>query len=377
MKLVVCLILAAVLFQCTFAVSSRATQKKMLIEKINRSLEKSVYGRAMKNMVSLASKLKYDYTDLDNAFNELAGNLNAKLQVENELYDAQVITHDEALGRIQTEIDKQTVLVAEFTAEVEETERQLAVAEATLAGHTSNLAQTRKNLAEAQEERDELIAFHEKDVKDYKEALAFIREAVRDLEAAQVKFENANLGEFSFVEVKNPMIAFVSKMSTATQRMSASHQLFVKPVVMALNQIANSSADPSSIQVAIDALNGLDAYFSRALNAAEANFTKDLEAIESRIKTFEELIVLLVNKLIPEVEDEISHLNGKLEIAKDNLKIAEKNLADAKQEYEDEVARFEKVTQRHIALVNKISNEINLVLEAQSIINEAKARLEA
>jgi len=39
-----------------------------MIEKINNNLEKTHLGRALKNMVHLASKLGYDYSDLDAAF---------------------------------------------------------------------------------------------------------------------------------------------------------------------------------------------------------------------------------------------------------------------------------------------------------------------
>jgi hypothetical protein len=78
--------LAVVLFQGAFAVTSRATQKKMMLEKINKSMEKSHLGRAMKNMVTLASKLNYSYDDLELAFNRLSASLLDRKESENNLY---------------------------------------------------------------------------------------------------------------------------------------------------------------------------------------------------------------------------------------------------------------------------------------------------
>lgn len=49
-----------------------------MIEKINNKLEKSHLGRALKNMVTLATKLGYNYDDLTAAFDALKGNLLAK-----------------------------------------------------------------------------------------------------------------------------------------------------------------------------------------------------------------------------------------------------------------------------------------------------------
>jgi len=42
-----------------------------MIEKINNNLQKTHLGRALKNMVTLASKLGYNFDDLHEAFDAL------------------------------------------------------------------------------------------------------------------------------------------------------------------------------------------------------------------------------------------------------------------------------------------------------------------
>lgn len=46
-----------------------------MIEKISNKLEKSHLGRALKNMVTIATKLGYNYDDLYNAFDALKNSL--------------------------------------------------------------------------------------------------------------------------------------------------------------------------------------------------------------------------------------------------------------------------------------------------------------
>lgn len=58
-----------------------------MLEKINSKLEKSNLGRALKNMVTIASKLGYNYDDLYDAFSALKNSLLTRLDYENELFE--------------------------------------------------------------------------------------------------------------------------------------------------------------------------------------------------------------------------------------------------------------------------------------------------
>jgi len=58
----------------------------MLLERINKQMENSHMGRAMKKMVTLANKLNYSLDDLDVAFNNLASQLLARKEGETNLY---------------------------------------------------------------------------------------------------------------------------------------------------------------------------------------------------------------------------------------------------------------------------------------------------
>jgi len=57
-----------------------------MIEKINNKLEKSHLGRALKNMVTIATKLGYNYDDLYNAFDALKNSLSNMLANEEDLF---------------------------------------------------------------------------------------------------------------------------------------------------------------------------------------------------------------------------------------------------------------------------------------------------
>lgn len=84
MRIVVSLVLLAVILQGAFAVNSRATQNKLMIEKINNNLEKSNLGRALKNMVTLATKLGYNLQNLYDAFGALKNSLLVRKQNEED-----------------------------------------------------------------------------------------------------------------------------------------------------------------------------------------------------------------------------------------------------------------------------------------------------
>lgn len=78
MKAIAILLIAAVLCQSALAVSSKS-KSKMLLAKINTRLEKSHLGRALKNMISISSRLGYNYEDLFDAFDALKNNLLERL----------------------------------------------------------------------------------------------------------------------------------------------------------------------------------------------------------------------------------------------------------------------------------------------------------
>jgi len=50
-------------------------------------MEQSHMGRAMKNMVTLATKLNYSLDDLEVAFNNLSSQLLGRKETENNQYD--------------------------------------------------------------------------------------------------------------------------------------------------------------------------------------------------------------------------------------------------------------------------------------------------
>lgn len=105
MRVIFCVLLLAVVFQGAVAVSSRFIQRKMLLERINNTMEKSLLGRAMKNMVSLASKLNSSYDDLEDAFNQLKSNLSIRLIDEDKEFTDLTTTHTDSFSTLTTTID--------------------------------------------------------------------------------------------------------------------------------------------------------------------------------------------------------------------------------------------------------------------------------
>jgi exonuclease VII small subunit len=286
------------------------------------------------------------------------------------------LNHNTQVEIISANIAKYQGEIRDGEALIASLDESLAAAQATLATQEENLAANRSNLANAEQEKVDLVAAHEADVADYEDALQLIEQAVAHLNEAQAHFDGADLAsQSSFIQVKNTVAAFVQKMTVTTQKMRASHQLFIKPVIQAMNQIASSSKQ-SSIQVAINALNDLSAYFSRALNNAVAIFESNLENVNFRIASFEAQISLLVETLIPETQGVIADLESKLEVAHENLEVSRGNLAVSQQDLVNENEDFDRITVRHEALVAKISEEYSIVIQAQNIINEAKAQLE-
>lgn len=60
MRVIAALLIVALVCQSAMAVTSKS-QAKLMMEKINSKLEKSHLGRALKGMVTIATKLGYDY----------------------------------------------------------------------------------------------------------------------------------------------------------------------------------------------------------------------------------------------------------------------------------------------------------------------------
>lgn len=142
-----------------------------------------------------------------------------------------------------------------------------------------------------------------------------------------------------------------------------------------MNQLTSGAKD-SSIQNAVNALNDLSAYFSNALNAANAIFQNDLDSVNNRIDQFNAQIDLLTNVLIPQSEADVANTTTALGVAVEQLAADRESLAQAEQDLVNENASFDAITARHNAIVQKVSDEYSVVIQAQQIINEARANLE-
>lgn len=97
MRVIASLLIVAIICQGAFAVTSKS-QSKLLLEKINAKLERSNLGRALKSMVSIATKLGYNYEDLYDAFNALKNSLLGKLDSENELFEELTAAHNSSVA---------------------------------------------------------------------------------------------------------------------------------------------------------------------------------------------------------------------------------------------------------------------------------------
>jgi len=104
----------------------------MMLEKINQKMEQSHLGRAMKNMVSLATKLNYSYDDLEVAFNNLSAQLLARKESENNLYDQETLDHVTNVEVINSNINKYTTAVSDGEVNVAALTDQLNQEQATL-----------------------------------------------------------------------------------------------------------------------------------------------------------------------------------------------------------------------------------------------------
>lgn len=82
------------------------------------------------------------------------------------------------------------------------------------------------------------------------------------------------------------------------------------------------------------------------------------------------------NETIPNYENQINLLETEIQQTEEALALSKSNLATAQQGLADEDAAFQKVEDRHNALVDRINFEYDLVGQAERIIRNAQASLE-
>lgn len=145
MRVIAALLIFAVVCQSALAVTSKA-QAKLMMEKINTKLEKSHFGRALKGMVTIASKLGYDYDDLFDAFGALKAQLLQKLDDENELFDTQTASHQAADAQFNADISNYQGQITDGEATLNDLNGQLAAFQASLENAQQALSDNQASL---------------------------------------------------------------------------------------------------------------------------------------------------------------------------------------------------------------------------------------
>lgn len=291
MRVIAALLIFAVVCQSALAVTSKS-QAKLMMEKVNNKLEKSHFGRALKGMVTIASKLGYDYDDLFDAFAALKAQLLQRLDNENELFDTQSAAHAAAVAQFNADISNYEGQITDGEAALNDLNSQLSDYQTNLANAQQALSDNQASLEQNQHNLDIVKQVYAAEVEDYQSAASVIAEAISHLQDAQASYDNASLGDFSLVQVKNTFISFAQKIQTATKNLKAKHQLYVKPVVQAMMQV-KSSTNQTSIQVAIAALNDLASYFTQSLNDLTTIYVATVNQLESTIDALNQAIDIL------------------------------------------------------------------------------------
>lgn len=240
MRVIAALLIVAIICQGAFAVTSKS-QAKLMMEKINNKLEKSHLGRALKNMVTIATKLGYNYDDLYEAFSALKNSLLTRLDAENELFDQQSASHQAAVAQHEADIAKYSGEIVDGEAHLNDLQSSLAEYQINLANAQQALADNKHSLAQNQQDLEAVEAIYKAESDDYANVRIVIGEAVSKLQEAQSHYENAELGNFSFVQLKNTFVSFAQKIQAATQNLKSKHQLFVKPVIQSMMQVKSTT----------------------------------------------------------------------------------------------------------------------------------------
>ncbi|KAL4505931.1 hypothetical protein ABPG72_013692 [Tetrahymena utriculariae] len=355
------------------AVTSKS-QAKLMMEKINSKLEKSHLGRALKGMVTIATKLGYDYQDLYDAFAALKNQLLNSLDNENSLFETQSASHDSAVAQFEADISNYNGQINAANAELNSLNDSLATYQQNLRDSQQALQDNTDALHNAEDQLSQAEAAYQVAVSEYSNADQIIGQAIEKLQEAQSHYDNADLGSFSFVQIKNTFVSFAQKITEATKSMNAKHQLFIKPVLQAMMQV-KSSTSQSSIDTAINALKDLQAYFQNTFTDLTSEYVSFTNNLKSTIDGLNQVIDVLQNQTIPGYEAQISSLEAQIQSVEDALALATQNLQDAENSLAAENAHWDNVVARHNALVDRINSEYDLVTQADRIIRNAQAQI--
>ncbi|EAR95225.3 granule lattice protein (macronuclear) [Tetrahymena thermophila SB210] len=373
MRVIAALLVIALVCQSAMAVTSKS-QAKLMMEKINSKLEKSHLGRALKGMVTIATKLGYDYQDLYDAFAALKNQLLNNLDNENSLFETQTASHDSAVAQFNADISNYNGQINDAQAQLNDLNDSLNTYQQNLQDAQQALQDNTDALNAAEEALANAEALYQVATAEYSNADQVIGLAVEKLQEAQSHYDNADLGSFSFVQIKNTFVSFAQKVTEATKGMNAKHQLFVKPVVQAMMQVKNNTSQ-SSIQTAIKALQDLQAYFQKTFSDLTNEYVSFTQNVQSTIDGLNQIIDILQNQVIPGYEAQISSLQAQIQQVEDALALAQQNLQDAQNALDAENAQWENVVARHQALVDRINSEYDLVTQADRIVRNAQAQV--
>ncbi|KAL4480407.1 hypothetical protein ABPG74_020923 [Tetrahymena malaccensis] len=355
------------------AVTSKS-QAKLMMEKINSKLEKSHLGRALKGMVTIATKLGYDYQDLYDAFAALKNQLLNNLDNENSLFETQTASHDNAVAQFNADISNYNGQINDAQAQLNDLNDSLNTYQQNLKDAQQALQDNNDALQAAKDALAQAEALYQVATSEYGNADQIIQQAIDKLQEAQSHYDNADLGSFSFVQIKNTFVSFAQKITEATKGLNAKHQLFVKPVVQAMMQVKTNTSQ-SSIDTAIKALQDLQAYFQNTFTDLTNEYVSYTNNLNSTIDNLNQVIDILQNQTIPGYEAQISSLQAQIQQVEDALALAQQNLADAEAALAAENDAWANVQARHQALVDRINTEYDLVTQADRIVRNAQAQI--
>ncbi|EGR34307.1 hypothetical protein IMG5_016980 [Ichthyophthirius multifiliis] len=367
-KLLSSILLLALITQSVVAITSLPNQSKLNKEKSSQVLQKSSLGRALINMIALGTSVKYEYSDLFNALEELRSALVEAKELEDESF---IKDETDYLLNIQNFES----LINTLKNQIKNTQEQLEQLNQELDTEYSNL-QEQQNLLKSTKEAIDLLsqqlnALNEKFLKennDFSDAIDALSAALIKLEQAQQHYENAQLE--SFAQVSSQFTAFAQKLTKSVAGLRKDHLLMVKPAILVMSQL-NAQSEQSSIQRAINAVREIRDYLVNQQVQLRSNFERQQEELENQKKAKQEIAESLQNTVIPGTQNRIKGLEANIVVVNELLDSLNQDLSTNEQNLENEKKKLSARVDRHKELISKYNEEIQIVLQAIRVLRDA------
>ncbi|EWS75859.1 granule lattice protein (macronuclear) [Tetrahymena thermophila SB210] len=201
MRVIAALLVIALVCQSAMAVTSKS-QAKLMMEKINSKMEKSPLGRALKGMVTIATKLGYEYQDLYDAFAALKNQLLENLDNENSLFEYQSALHNNTVSQLNALISNYTNQINDGEAQLNDLQNSLQIYQVNLENAQQALYYNIETRDIYQESQKILQAYYDFATAEFSNADQVIGVAIEKLQEAQSQTNNYIFIHFDFLAIK-------------------------------------------------------------------------------------------------------------------------------------------------------------------------------